>query len=404
MKTRTKLIAAAAAVAAVALLVWAFAPRPLEVELAEATLGRFETTVDEDARTRLRERYAIYAPLAGRLQRIAWREGDTVKEGDVLATLVPVLAPMLDARTRVEQQARVASARSNVQRAGTRIDAAKVALAQAQSELTRSEELAERDFVADAKVDADRLGLRAAQAELATAVQGERMARHDLAQAQAALEVTRAPAATAGGFAVRAPVAGRVLKVHQTSEATVALGAPLIDLGDTARLEIVAELLTSDALLARAGSEVRIERWGGPNDLQGRVRLVEPSGFTKISALGVEEQRVNVLIDITNPPAEWAALGDGYRVSVRIVTRSEAEALRVPVSAVFPMPSSRGAAGAGSAVFVFENGKAKLTAVTVGGRNGSLAWVQKGLQAGTKVIVYPPAGTADGVRVAERKV
>lgn len=404
MKTRTKLITAAAAVAAVALLAWAFAPRPLEVEVAGATKGRFETSVDEDARTRLRERYAVYAPLAGRLQRITLREGDAVKEGDALATLVPVLAPMLDARMRAEQQARMASARSNVQRAATRIEAAKVALMQSRSELARSEELAKRDFVADAKVDTDRLTVRAAQAELDTAVQGERMARHDLEQAQAALEVTRAPAAAAGGFAVRAPVAGRVLKVHQTSEATVPLGAPLIDLGDTARMEIVAELLTSDALLARAGSEVRIERWGGPKDLQGRVRRVEPAGFTKISALGVEEQRVNVLIDITSPPAEWAALGDGFRVAVRIVTRSEADVLRVPVSAVFPMPSSRGVAGVGSAVFVFDNGHAKLTPVTLGGRNGSLAWVQKGLQPGAKVIVYPPAGVADGVRVSERKI
>ena len=213
--------------------------------------------------------------------------------------------------------------------------------------------------------------------------------------------MTRSPAAGGVAFALRASVAGRVLRVLQASETTVALGTPLLEIGDIARMEIVAELLTADALLARPGSTVRIERWGGPTVLQGRVRRVEPAAFTKVSALGVEEQRVNVLIDITSPPAEWAALGDGYRVGVRVVTRSEDGVLRVPVSAVFPLP--QGAAGA-NAVFVLEGGRARLRPVTMGGRNGSDAWIQSGLDAGAKVIVYPPAAVADGARVKARGV
>ena len=170
-----------------------------------------------------------------------------------------------------------------------------------------------------------------------------------------------------------------MLKVHHQSETAVATGTPLLEIGDTARMEIVAELLTTDALQAVPGSAVRIERWGGPTVLQGRVRRVEPAAFTKVSALGVEEQRVNVLIDITSPAAEWAALGDGYRVGVRIVTRSEAAVLRVPVSAVFPLPAGAGGAGApGSAVFVLDGGRARLQPVTVGARNGSEAWIQRG--------------------------
>jgi HlyD family secretion protein len=395
---KTWVMGAAAALALGALLAWAFAPRPVEVEVAEATMGAFEITVDEDARTRLRDRYVVSAPLAGRLQRITLREGDAVAAGAVLATLTPSFSPLLDERTLREQQAQVAVADAALKRANTRIGAAQVALEQARVTLRRTEQLAQQGFIAPTKVDADRLAAQAAQKELDTAVDSEHVARRELAQARAALvAVQRGPGGA--GFELRAPVAGRVLKVHQASETNVTPGLPLVEIGDTAQLEVVAELLTSDALALRPGAAVRIERWGGPTLLQGRVRQVEPAAFTKVSALGVEEQRVNVLIDITSPAAEWAALGDGYRVGVRIVTRSEAGVLRVPVSAVFPRAS-----GEGTAVFVVDGKRARLRPVTVGARNGSQAWVQDGLAAGAKVIVYPPAAVADGVRVHVRSV
>jgi HlyD family secretion protein len=415
MNRKTLLIAGAGAVALIALLGWAFAPRPVEVEVASASVGPFETTIDEDARTRLRERYIVSAPLTGRLQRLTLREGDAVVAGAVLATLQPVLSPMLDERTLREQQARVGAAEAGVLQAGSGIGAAQVALERVRLELRRTEQLAQQGFVAPTKVDTDRLAVQAAQKALENATEGEHVARHALTQARAALMAVRGATsgATEGAgtaqpgrapFVVRAPVSARVLKLHHTSEATVALGAPLIELGDTTQMEIVAELLTTDALLARPGSAVRIERWGGPGVLQGRVRRIEPAAFTKVSALGVEEQRVNVLIDLTSPAAEWAALGDGYRVGVRIVTRSEAAVLRVPVSAVFPLPAGEGAASPGYAVFVAEAGHARLQPVKVVERNGSLAWIEQGLAAGAEVIVYPPNTVADGVRVKLRGV
>jgi HlyD family secretion protein len=412
MKRKTWFVVAAIVVALALALAWAFAPKPVEVELAPVTQGRFETTIDEDGKTRLADRYVVSAPLAGRLARITLREGDAVAADAVVATLTPVLPSMLDERTLRELQARVEGAEASIARASTRIDRAKVALEQASNDARRSEQLSQQGFIAATKLEDDRLAVVAAQKEVDSAAADRHVATHDLEQARAALGAVRQPAGPAArsAFAVNAPVAGRVLRVLQTSEATVAVGTPLVELGDTARLEIVAELLTTDALAAKPGSRVVIERWGGPAALDGRVRSIEPAAFTKISALGVEEQRVRVLIDITSPFAAWQALGDGYRVSVRIVTLTEDKAVQVPVSAVFPLPAGSGdadgdaAAAAQSAVFVADGGRARQVPVTLGGRNGSAAWIRSGLEPGQRVIVYPPSTVRDGVRVAARKV
>ena len=228
----------------------------------------------------------------------------------------------------------------------------------------------------------------------------------------------QAGSATPRGLALRAPVAGQVLRVLQSSEATVTLGTPLLELGDISRLEVVAELLTTDAISAQPGSRVVIERWGGPGTLDGRVTRVEPGAFTKVSALGVEEQRVRVLIAITSAAPLWKALGDAYRVSVRIITLAREIAIQVPVSAVFPLSAqaSTDASGSGNggndgndaaprhAVFVADGGRARLVPVALGGRNGNMAWLRGTLAPGTQVIVYPPPAVRDGVRIAARKV
>lgn len=398
MKKRTWITLVAATVAAAAAIGWAFAPRPVDVEVARASVGPFEQTIDEDGKTRLTDRYVISAPLAGRLARITLREGDTIAADTVVATLTPLLAPMLDERSARELSARVEAAQAGVQRATTRIERAKVALEQARLELRRSEQLSQQGFVAPTKLDNDRLGVTAAQREVEAATDERHVADHELEVARAALSASRSGTPSGRAFGVRSPVAGRVLRLAQTSETIVPLGAALVEVGDTTRLEVVAELLTTDALRATPGSTVRIERWGGAGTLEGRVRLVEPGAFTKVSALGVEEQRVNVRIDLTSPRERWQALGDGYRVGVRIVVLSQTKAMQVPVSAVFPRPEG------GMAVFVLDGGRAKLAPVEVGARNGSQAWIQRGLAEGATVIVYPPAGLSDGARVKARSV
>ncbi|MBK7062051.1 MAG: HlyD family efflux transporter periplasmic adaptor subunit [Rubrivivax sp.] len=398
MKRSTLILSVLAGAALLAILAWAFAPRPLEVETALAVQGPFETTIDEDGRTRLAERYQVSAPLAGRLARITLREGDAVKAGDTVASLQPLMTPLLDERSRREQLARVQGSEAALQQAGTRVAAARVALERARDDLRRSEQLAAQGFIAPTKLSSDRLAVQAAQKDVEAALDGQQIARHDLEQARVVLNLQRGPAGASPAVMLRAPVAGRVLKVHVASEGPVLPGAPLLDIGDISRLEIVAELLTTDALQALPGALVRIERWGGPGVLQGQVRRVEPAAFTKVSALGVEEQRVNVVIDINSPRAQWAALGDGFRVGVHIVTRSEAQVLKLPVGAVFPLP----APASGSAVFVADGGHARLQAVTVAARNGEEAWITQGLAAGTRVLIYPPAAVTDGARIRPR--
>ena len=423
MKRNTWIALVGAGVVAIGLLAWAFAPRAVEVEAVAATRGPFETAVEEDGRTRVRERHAVTAPIAGRLRRIALREGDAVQAGQALALIEPLPSPLLDERSRGEQQARAAAAQAALERAGTRVRSAQVGVEQALNEQRRTAQLVAQGFVSPAKADADRLALDAATREREGAVESERVARFELQQTRVALELSSGAAPSGRTFTVRAPVAGMVLRVHQASEGVVGIGTPLLDLADTSRIEIVAELLTGDAAVARPGSPVRIERWGGPGSLQGQVRRVEPAAFTKVSALGVEEQRVNVLIDLVPAsavPAGPAAsavsidgaaradatpaalLGDGWRVVVRILTRQEADVLRVPVSAVFPWPGPAQPADT-MGVFVVEGGRARLRTVQVVARNGSLAWVRSGLAPGEVVIAYPPPAVADGVRVKPRQ-
>lgn len=399
MKKSTWAYSAGTATLAVAALAWAFAPRPVEVEVAHVTQGHFESTIDEDGKTRLRERYVLSAPLGGLLNRITLREGDAARAGDVLARLTPVLAPMLDERTLRELQVRVEAARANVQRMDARIEGAKVTLLQARNEVQRSEQLAKQGFVAPTKLDTDRLAAQAAQTALNAAIEERHMAGHEVEQARAALSAVQQPSSGAPrSFALRSPVSGQVLRVLQTSEATVSLGTPLIELGDTTRMEVVAELLTSDALLVRPGSRVIIERWGGPGVLQAQARLVEPAAFTKVSALGVEEQRVKVLIDITSPHQQWRALGDGFRVGVRIVTQAQDQAIKLPVSAVFP----RSEPNAGMAVFVLVGGRARLQPVEIAARNNTEAWIKSGVSPGDTVIIYPPPAVKQDGRVRAR--
>jgi len=383
------------ALAALAALAWAFWPRPLEVETALARRGRFEQSIEEDGRTRLKDRYTVSAPVAARLERITLREGDRVAAGAVVAVLRPVMSPMVDERSRREAQARLQAAAAGVAGAAARTQRARVALQEAQLDLARTERLAADGFLSASRLDSARLALAGARREVEAAQAGQEVAAQERAQAAAALHPAASTLTRRGALAVRSPVAGVVLRVAQPSEATLAAGAALLDVGDPQRMEVVSELLTTDAVQAQPGRRAVIERWGGP-PVEGVVRRVEPAAFTKVSALGIEEQRVNALIDVTGPPADWQAMGDGFRVVVRVITHSEDDALMVPVGALFPH-------GDGHAVYALDGRRARLRPVDVGGRNGSQAWVRAGVTAGQPVIVYPPAAVADGRRVKARQ-
>ena len=404
MKLRRSWILAAVAVAVGAgALAWAFAPRAVPIETARAMQGHFETAIEEEGKTRLRDRYVVAAPLAGVLTRMALREGDAVAAGAVVATLQPVLPPLHDERTLRELRARLATASAEADRARAMVGGAEVAYTRAGNDLQRSDALAREGFVSEHKLEADRLAEQAARKELDTAREGRRVALLAVEQARAALLAAQGRGGDAM-FALRSPVSGRVMRVAQTSETPLAAGTPLLEIGDTRRLEIVAELLTTEALQAVPGSAVVIERWGGAQALAGRVRAVEPAAFTKVSALGVEEQRVKVLIDLSSPIEQWQALGDGYRVTVRIITRSVDHALVVPTSAVFPLPGDGKVDGADGAtgVFIVQDGRARLQEVEVVARNSHDAWLRRGLQPGEAVIVYPSPEVRDGARVASR--
>lgn len=396
MKLRAiHLAGAAAAVAALGLLAWAFAPRPVEVETAEVAWGAFEQAIEEEGRTRLKERYTVSAPTAARVLRIALKEGDAVRAGDAVALLLPALPAMIDERSTREARARLQAAEAAVAAAQARRERAAVALEEAGLELQRTERLAREGFLAAARLDSARLAADGARRELEAAQAAREMAVQDRVQAAAALLPTAAGGAGGGALVLRAPVDGVVLRVAQVSEAMLPAGAALLDIGDPLRMEVVAELLTTDAVQAQPGRRAVVERWGGP-PVAGVVRRVEPGAFTKVSALGVEEQRVRVLVDLVDPPPAWQMMGDGFRVTLRVITQSAPQALRVPVGALFPV------ADGGMAVYRLDGRHARLQAVELGGRNGREAWVRTGLAAGQRVLVYPPPAVEDGRRVQVR--
>lgn len=386
----------AAGLATLALLAWALTPRPVEVEAAQVERGHFEYAIEEDGRTRVRDRYVVSAPVAAHLSRMTLREGDRVQAGDTVAVLTPVMPSLFDERSLREAQARARAAQAAVAGAKARLERARLTQDEARLDFQRTATLARDGFITPSRLDSARLALDGSQRELQAAQAALEMAVHEREQAEASVLPASPGAAAARPLAVRSPVSGVVLRVPLPSENTVASGAPLLDIGDPSQMEVVAELLTTDAVRATPGTRASIERWGGP-PLQGRVRRVEPAAFTKVSALGIEEQRVKVLIDITSPAAQWLALGDGFRVTVRVITTSTDDAVMVPVGALFPLGSGE------MAVYVLEGGRARQRAVGIAARNSSMGWVREGLTVGERVIVYPPPGVSDGRRVSVLK-
>jgi HlyD family secretion protein len=393
---KKKLILLLCVLATITLLVWVFVPEATTVEFAAVTKGKFERAVLADGKTRLRAKYVVSTPLAGRVARIMLKEGESVAQGELLATLTPSAPAMLDARSEEELIARMGAVTATSRRAGVGVERAIVALVQAENQLKRSESLALKGFVSPNQNETERLNVHLRGKELESAKQDAQAARYELAQAQAALKQHTQSANTnpLRAWEVRAPISGKVLKVIQQSEGSIPAGAPLIEIGDPAFMEIVVDILTTEAVEVAPGMPVLMSI--GSTTLEGWVRLVEPAAFTKISALGIEEQRVNVIIDITSPPQKWPKLGDGFRVEVRILVQTVADAVMVPVSALFPTENQ-------SAVFFIDGGRIHQKQVDIAARNGINAWVTKGLQPGARVVVYPATVLKEGARVVYNK-
>lgn len=386
---------AAVALALAALIVFAFRPRPVMVDLATVSRGPLTVAVRDEARTRAREIYVVSSPVAGRVLRVGNRAGERVEAGAVVAMVQPAPPTLVDERTRREIQAGVVAAEAALRLARSERDRADAQLAHARLEAERTEILFASAVASRAALDRARLDLRTAAAALDNARAAIGVREAELQAARARLIGPEGAGASGRAVIVRAPAGGRILRVLQESESVVPQGAPLLELGDSGDLEIVAELLSTDAARIPAGAPAMIEAWGGGPPLRGRVRLVEPFGFRKVSALGVEEQRVNVVIDPVDPPAVWAAVGHGYRVEVAVtVWRSEA-AVRVPVAALFRHDGQW-------AVFKVVRGRARLQTVEIGQDNGDLAEVAAGLRPGERVVLNPNQAISEGTRVRSR--
>ena len=379
-----------AAVVAVLLAV-ALWPTTMTVEVATVSRGPLVVTVDEEGQTRVRHRYVVSAPVSGRVLRIELEPGDAVKEGDVVARVRAEAPPLLDARTRAEVQAAVEAAKATLGRAQAEEQRARAALTQAERELKRTQDLVRGGVVPPGDADLRQDDARAATETVSAAAYAVKAAQADLVRAEARLRPS-APDVSGRVVAVAAPISGVVLRRLRESESMVPAGDPLVELGDPQQLEIVSDLLSTDAVRVKPGARAMIEQWGGTTTLEARVRRIEPSGFTKISALGVEEQRVNAILDFVDPAEAWAALGDGYRVEVRIVIWEAPTVLKVPTGALFRQ-------GEQWAVYAIEDDRAALTIVELGQQTGQEAEVRAGLSEGARVILHPADTLTDGTHV-----
>lgn len=397
MQPRAKIGMLATVTLVAAGLVYGFMPRALPVDIAEVKRAPLNVTVEEEGKTQVMERYLVSAPVAGYVRRIDLKAGDAITAGQVLAVIEPARANALDPRTRAQAQAQVSAARAALAVAGENARAATAAAQLAQQERARAESLRQSNFLSAQALDTARSAETRAQAVNQAANHAVKVSRFEMDMARAA--VANAARLKTGGaaeqFQVRAPVAARVLKLLHESEGAVATGQPLLEIGNPETLEVEVEVLSTHAVKIAPGSKVILDRWGGEATVQGVVRVVEPSGFTKVSALGVEEQRVRVIVDITSPREAWQRLGDGYRVEARFVLWEGADVLQLPTSALFRN-------GAGWAVFAVEGGRARLTPVETGQRAGLTTEVRSGLAAGTRVVSHPDDALSDGVRVKPR--
>jgi HlyD family secretion protein len=417
---RTLLIVFAAAV--LGAIAYGMRPAPVEADLAKVTRGLIRETVDQDGKTRIRERYTVSAPLAGRLLRINLDPGDKVEAGNtILAQIEPRDPELLDARAVLQAEANVKAAEAKLRRTTPLLEEAVAAQEYAEGELTRLREARRNNpgAVAESQVESALMDYRMRSAVVRSSQHAEEIARFELAQAQAALLRSRPREEggdeSSGGdgdsgsaatdepqptndwhFTIPSPITGRVLRVFEESSKLVTAGTNLLELGDPTDLEVEIDVLSREAVKIKPDAPVLLEQWGGAEALNGSVRLVEPSAFTKISTLGVEEQRVNVIVDLLDPPSQRESLGDGFRVEARIVVAQANDVLKTPTSALFRV-------GDQWAVFRVDKGVARQQIVKLGLQNGLEAEVVEGLNEGDEVVTHPGDNIVDGVKVVSRQ-
>lgn len=390
------------AIGIVGAVVYGFLPQPVDVDTAIVSRGSMMVTVDDDGRTRIREKYIVSAPLSGRLLRIEMEPGDRAEaKTTLLATIAPSDPELLDARALAEADARKNAAEAALSQADPMLAKARVELEFAETELGRKRRLRTENAISDDLLEDAELAYRTRLEAFRSANFAQEIAAYELKQAEAALIRTRpekeGELPNEWHFEIRSPIAGSVLRVMQESSAVVTAGMPLLELGDPSDLELEIDVLSSDAVAIRPGHRVIIEHWGGEKPLEGIVKLVEPAAFTKISALGVEEQRVWVIADIVNPPEERPTLGDGYRIEARVVTWEGNDVLQVPTSALFRDKENHWA------LFQVVQNVVKQSKVTIGKTNGLQAEVLDGIDEDAVVIIHPSDQVADGVQIVERK-
>lgn len=380
-------------------LAFAFWPRALPVDLAEVRRAPLVVTLDEEGETRVKDVFVLSAPLSGRALRIDLEVGDRVVAGEtIVAQIEPVDPAFLDARSETEAEAAVETALAAQRLAAAEVDKAEAERDFSQTELGRARKLIQTDTISQRRLDDAEREFRTRTAAVETAKAGLRMRDWELQQARTRLlspVQVRAETGDCDCVAITAPVSGRILRVLHESAGVVTAGQALAEIGDPKALEIVADFLSEDAVKIESGQRVIIDDWGGAKPLSGWVQRVEPYGFTKISALGIEEQRVNIVVDFGDPAADWARLGHGYRVEVRAVLWEDPAVLQVPLTALFRSDG-------GWAVFALDEGRAVQRAVTLGRRTGLAVQIADGLSEGDVVVLHPSDQVVEGRRIGPR--
>jgi len=384
------------AVLIIILLVWGFWPQPVLVEAIAVKRAPLTITVEEEGHTRVIDRYIISAQVDGVACRLQLNVGDPVEKGQILLNITPLESQVLDPRSRAQTEAKAAAAKAALHSAEEGARAASAAEHLARNELKRLQPLMDKGLISRDAFDKASTEAQTTSAAKRSADFNVEVARYELQAAQTMLEYTadsdREPAER---VPVRSPITGRILKVERECEGPVRTGESLLEVGDPSALEIEVDVLSADAVKIKPGMKVLFDRWGGEHLLEGTVRIIEPVGFTKVSALGVEEQRVLIISDITSPAQLWQRLGDGYRVEARFMLWQEDKVLQAPASSLFRHNN-------GWAVFVVKNGRAKLREIRVGQRNGLIAQVLEGLKEGDVVIIHPSDEVEDGRQVTQR--